>query len=154
LSDILNGVDTNGQSINSLIALNPLAGTFSLFGNQAMGCGMGGGIANISKTNQSTEQAQDMCKMEVEKYLLKRQARMSLLEQDKIALRLTIPWNPMMNVGKIINIELVKKGTQSRELLYGSGKYLIVNLVHNVKNGGYSTTTMECVAQTAGQGIV
>jgi hypothetical protein len=154
LSDILNGIDTDGSEINSLTTFNPLAGIYSLFGNQAMGCGMGGGVYNISKTNQSTEQAQDMCKMEVEKYLLKRQARMSLLEQDKIALRLTIPWNPMLHAGKIIQIELARKGSSGKDLLYGSGKYLIVNMIHNVKNGGYSTTTMECVAQTAGQGIV
>ena len=155
LSDILNGIDTNGSFINSLVTFNPLAATFSLFGNQALGCGIGGGVYNTSKTNYNTEQAQDMCRMEVEKYLLKRQARMSLLEQDKIALRLTVPWNPELNAGKMINVELKRKGsTDPDDLVYGSGKYLIVNLVHSIKNGGYSTTTMECVAQTAGQGIV
>ena len=154
LSDLLNGVETDGSFINSLTSFNPLAAIYSLFGNQSLGCGIGGGVYNLSKTNLSTEQAQDMCRMDVEKYLLKRQARMSLLEQDKIALRLTIPWNPMMHAGKVINVEFVKKGPSTKELLYGSGKYLIVNMVHTVKNGGYSTTTMECVAQTAGRGIV
>lgn len=155
LSDILNGIDTDGSFINSLTTFNPLAAIYSLFGNQALGCGIGGGVYNTSKTNLGTEQAQDMCKMDVEKYLLKRQARMSLLEQDKIALRLTVPWNPELNAGKMINIELKRKGSkEANDLVYGSGKYLIVNLIHSVKNGGYSTTTMECVAQTAGQGIV
>lgn len=158
LSDILNGVDVDGSFINSLTVFNPIAATLSLFGNQAVGCGLGGGVYKLSKTNYNTEQAQDMCKMEVEKYLLKRQARMSLLEQDKIALRLTVPWNPSLNVGKMIKVEMKRKGVQNGDstqaLLYGSGTYLIVNLVHSIKNGGFSTTTMECVAQTAGQGIV
>lgn len=155
LSDILNGVDTDGSFINSLTTFNPLAAVYSLFGNQSLGCGIGGGVYNTSKTNYNTEQAQDMCRMEVEKYLLKRQARMSLLEQDKIALRFTVPWNPMLHAGKTVDIELKRKGIRdSNDFLYGTGRYLIVNLVHNVKNGGYSTTTMECVAQTAGQGIV
>lgn len=154
LSDILNGIDTDGSFISSMNGFNPLAGIYSLFGNQSLGCGIGGGVYNISKTNANTEKDQDMCRMEVEKYLLKRQARMSLLEQDKIALRLTVPWNPTLHAGKIIEIALQRKGTKTIDYLYGTGKYLIVNLVHNVKNGGYSTTTMECVAQTAGQGIV
>lgn len=158
LSDILNGVDVDGSSINSLTVTNILAATLSLFGNQATGCGLGGGVYNLSKTNYNTEQAQDMCKMEVEKYLLKRQARMSLLEQDKIALRFTVPWNPSLNVGKLVKVEMKRKGLQSADssdsLLYGSGTYLIVNLIHSIKTGGFSTTTMECVAQTAGQGIV
>jgi hypothetical protein len=93
----------------------------------------------------------------VEKYLLKRQARMNLLEQDKIALKVTVPWNPELNVGKMIDVLFPRKtgkaGT-SNDVLYGTGRYLIVNLVHTIKSGGFSTTTMECVAQTAGQGVV
>ena len=155
LSDVLNGIDTDGSFINSLTTFNPLSATFSLFGNQALDCGIGGGVYNVTKTNYDTEQAQDMCRMEVEKYLLKRQARMSLLEQDKIALRFTVPWNPLLHAGKTVDVELKRKGTKNaNDFLYGTGRYLIVNLVHNIKNGGYSTTTMECVAQTAGQGIV
>jgi hypothetical protein len=158
LSDILNGIDVDGSFINSMVSSNPLAGTHSLFGNQATGCGLGGGVMNLGKTNYNTEKAQDQCPSEIEKYLLKRQARMSLLEQDKIALSLTIPWNPMLHAGKMIDVQLPRKGVKDGgddfKLLYGSGKYLIVNLTHTIKNGGFSTTTMECVAQTAGQGIV
>jgi hypothetical protein len=158
LSDILNGIDVDGKDINSLTTFNPKAGTFSLLGNQAVGCGLGGGVYKTAITNYKTEKDQDQCAFEVEKYLLKRQARMSLLEQDKIALKLTVPWNPSLNVGKLINVELKRKGIDSEDpsmsRLYGSGTYLIVNLVHSLKTGGFSTTTMECVAQTAGQGIV
>ena len=159
LSDILNGIDVDGSFISSGIFGNILAGFFSLFGNQTTGCGLGGGNMNLGKTNFNTEQAQDQCPSEIEKYLLKRQARMSLLEQDKIALSLTVPWNPMLNVGKMIDVEFPRKGIEGNvkpedKLLYGSGRYLIVNLTHSIKNGGFSTTSMECVAQTAGQGMV
>ena len=114
---------------------------------------------NLGKTNFNTEEAQDQCPSEIEKFLLKRQARMSLLEQDKIALTLTVPWNPMLNVGKMIDVKFPRKGIDEDagpeyKLLYGSGRYLIVNLTHSIKNGGFSTTSMECVAQTAGQGMV
>ena len=158
LSDILNGIDVDGTFISSMISSNPMAGTHSLFGNQAAGCGLGGGNMNLGKSNYNTEKDQDQCASEIEKYLLKRQARMSLLEQDKIALSLTVPWNPMLHAGKMIDVELPRKGVEGGKnedkLLYGSGRYLIVNLTHTIKNGGFSTTTMECVAQTAGQGIV
>ena len=159
LSDILNGIDVDGSFISSMVSSNPMAGTHSLFGNQAVGCGLGGGNMNLGKSNFNTEKDQDQCASEIEKYLLKRQARMSLLEQDKIALSLTVPWNPMLHAGKMIDVELPRKGVEGNtspeyRLLYGSGRYLIVNLTHSIKNGGFSTTTMECVAQTAGQGIV
>lgn len=154
LSDLLNGVNPDGSLNTSLSSTNALASTSSLFGDQALGCGIGAGVYNVTRTNFATEQAQDQCRFDVEKYLLRRQARMSLLEQDKIALRLTVPWNPMLNAGKMIEVMFPKKGHNRPEYLYGSGNYLIVNLTHNIKNGGFSTTTMECVAQTAGQGIV
>jgi hypothetical protein len=158
LSDILNGIDVDGSFISSGIFSNVLGGFFSLMGNQAVGCGLGGGNMNLGKTNYNTEKAQDQCPSEIEKYLLKRQARMSLLEQDKIALSLTVPWNPMLHAGKMIDVEFPRKGVEgggsTDNLLYGSGRYLIVNLTHTIKSGGFSTTTMECVAQTVGQGIV
>jgi hypothetical protein len=154
LSDLLNGVDVDGSNISSVTTVNPLSATLSLFGNQALGCGIGGGVYNLTKTNFGTEKAQDQCTFEVEKYLLKRQARMNLLEQDKIALKLTVPWNPQLNVGKMIDVLFPRKSGITDDKLYGSGRYLIVNLVHTIKNGGFSTTSMECVAQTAGQGVV
>ena len=93
---------------------------------------------NLGKSNYNTEKDQDQCASEIEKYLLKRQARMSLLEQDKIALSLTVPWNPMLHAGKMIDVELPRKGVEGGKnedkLLYGSGRYLIVNLTHTIKN--------------------
>jgi hypothetical protein len=78
---------------------------------------------------------------------------MSLLEQDKIALRVTVPWNPIYHAGKIIKIDLRNKQDSSKQN-YGTGNYLIVSMLHNIKRGGFSTTTMDCVAETVGQGIV
>jgi hypothetical protein len=155
LSDILNGVDLNGQVINAVTTTNPLTSQVSLFGNQALGCGLGGGNYYVSKTNLSSESQQDSCRFDVEQYLQKRQARMGLLEQDKVALRLTVPWSPILHAGSVIVIHLIRKEGESTDYpLYGSGVYLVSSLIHNIKNGGYSTTTMDCVAQTAGQGVV
>jgi hypothetical protein len=78
---------------------------------------------------------------------------MALLERDKIALRLTVPWNPIYNAGKVIKINL-KNDQDSSILNYGSGNYLIVSLIHTIRSGGYSTITMDCVSQTVGQGEV
>ena len=154
LSDILNGVGSSGADISSLAAFNPQRGSFSLFGNQALGCGIGGGSYKIAMTNQGSESAEYSCPDFVSTYMLKRQARMGLLEKDKIALRLTVPWNPIYNVGKMITISLVNPDNDTRQLKYGSGDYLIVALVHNIIAGGFSTITIDCVSRRVGQGEV
>jgi hypothetical protein len=153
LSDILNGVDASGRDINSLIVFNPVNKMFSLVGNQTVGCGIGGGVTKMAQTNQGTAENQNSCNSSVEKYLLKRQARMSLLEKDKIALRITVPWNPELNVGKVIAVDLVNK-LDKKIPNYGSGTYLIMSMFHNIKRGGYAVTTMDCVSTTVGGGVV
>jgi hypothetical protein len=151
LSDILNGVDENGVDINSLMIFNPVMKTFSLLGNQAIGCGMGGGVIKGSLSNSGSAQQQNSCPDDVQTHLLKRQARMALLEQDKIALRLVVPWNPELHAGKIITLTLNNKEDPD-QLNYGSGDYLIVSMTHNLKLGGFSTSTMDCVSKTVGSG--
>lgn len=153
LSDVLNGIDTNGKSINSLIVFNPLNKMFSLVGDQTVGCGIGGGVTKMSQTNRNTATDQNSCNTGVEDYLLKRQARMSLLEANKIALRITVPWNPELHAGKVIEIDLRNKEDTSIQN-YGSGKYLIMSMFHNIKRGGYAVTTMDCVSTTVGKGEV
>ena len=116
---------------------------------------MGGGVHKVAMSNQNSEKAADSCPDYVRVSVDKRQARMALLEKDKIALRLTVPWNTVYNAGKVINIILKNNADKSGQLLnYGSGKYLISSLVHNIKAGGYSTITMDCVSQTVGHGEV
>lgn len=157
LSDLLNGIGRDGKEINSLVVFNPVTKMFSLVGDQTVGCGIGQGVIKYAQTNYGTAQQQNGCNFEVEKYLLKRQARMNLLEQDKIALRCTVPFNPELNAGKVINLSLPNKGAAAdggKFENYGSGNYLIMNLFHEIRNGGYAVTTMDCVSTTVGQGVV
>jgi hypothetical protein len=153
LSDILNGIDLDGAQMASLVVINPMLKSQSLLGNKAPGCGMGAGQYMTSLTNYNSAKDQDSCNTDVEKHLLKRQARMSLLEQDKITLRLTVPWNPVLHAGKMIEVYFINKETEKYDN-YGFGLYLIHSLTHNIKAGGFSTTTMDCVADTVGGGIV
>jgi len=154
LSDILNGVGMNGN-ISSVVIFNPATKLFDLTGNQDYGCGVGGGEFKISMSNFGSEKSQNMCPDFVSTYLKKRQARMSLLEKDKIALRITVPWNPIYNVGKVIQVKFINEEDLTGQTEnYGSGKYLIVALIHNIKNGGYGTITMDCVSESVAHGEV
>ena len=105
-------------------------------------------------TNKGTAKEQGGCETDVESHLLKRQARMGLLEKDKIALRMTTPWRPDIHVGDLINLNWPGKNRSGGGAVYGSGTYLVTALSHKIMLGGFATTTMDCVAQTAGGGIV
>jgi hypothetical protein len=152
LSDLLNGINTNGSFIGALSLeniKNKLSSTF----NFNPGFCSTAATFKTATSNINTEQVQDSCPLDVQNHLLKRQARMGLLEQDKIALRLTVPWNASLNAGKVITFERYSQDYPGTPL-YGSGNYLIHSLTHIVKIGGYSTTVMDCVSTTVGQGIV
>lgn len=146
LSDILNGVDCDGKNLNDVRTFNFASGDF------ASAMGAISQVANIFKsiTNAGTSQQQNSCDTNVEKYLLKRQARMGLLERDKIALRITIPWSPWLHVGQQINFHWNNRYNPSTEQ-YGSGKYLILHMTHNIQYGGYAVTTLDCIANTFGR---
>jgi hypothetical protein len=151
----MNGIDRNGNDINSIILFNPLMKSFSLLGNQVFGCGIGSGVIKQAISNMNSAQQQDMCPDYTSAFLLKRQGRMSLIERDKIALRLVVPFNPELNVGKVIKFTLYnKEDPDGKTKNYGSGDYLIVNMVHTIKYGGHAVTTMDCVSKTVGRGIV
>lgn len=146
LSDLLNGVDENGNNINTLSVMNLLSGQAQLLGASTSGyntCGVGGGNAKQAITNKGTSQQQNGCDLGVEQYLLLRQARMGLLEKDKIAFRITVPWNPARHVGDVIRFEWLNKVNGG--LVYGSGNYLVAALTHNLQFGGYATTTLDCI---------
>lgn len=153
LSDILNGIDESGKDINTFVSFNPLMRMANQFGSKVNGCGIGSGNPKIGMSAAGSETQQNMCPDFSQQYVLKRQARMGLLEQDKVALRITVPWVQHLNVGKIIRLELYNKqdGTLKN---YGSGDYLISALVHKIKMGGFSTLTMDCVSRTVGNGVV
>jgi len=152
LSDVLNGVDGNGNDINSATLWNPLLNTFSLFGDQTVGCGIGRGNVKESMTNNGSESLQQACPDYSYLYMQKRQARMGLLEQDKIALRLTVPWNPSLHAGHVIRCWFKNK-TDDTTFNYGTGDYLVSALTHKIKRGGLGTTTMDCVSVSVGSGI-
>lgn len=154
LSDILNGISTNGQPLNTIFTFNPVTKSFNQFGNSASGCGIGAGVVKLALSNMNSAKQQNACPDYTHIYFQKRQARMGLLEKDKIALKIVVPWNPVLNVGKVINVTLLNKQNPTKKN-YGSGDYLIVNMVHNIKNGGYATTSMDCVSTTTGKfGVV
>ena len=157
LSDILNGVGTFNQFLSSLVLLNPFNKSFSLLGSQNYGCGIGEGVMNYALSNMNSARQQDACPDYASVYRLKRQARMGLLDPNKVALRLVVPFNPELNAGKLIRFRLYNKEAASGGNLidnYGSGVYLIKSLVHTIKYGGYATTTLDCISQTVGQGAV
>jgi hypothetical protein len=147
LSDILNGLRS------SLVTINPMLKSMSLLGSKSSTCGMGEGQYMVAFTNFNSAQRQDSCNTDVEKHLLLRQARMGLLERDKIALRLTVPWNPVLHAGDVIEAYFINKNTKKYDN-FGTGLYLIHSMTHNIKAGGYGTTTLDCVADTVGEGIV
>lgn len=155
LTDLMNGIDENGQNKNSLAVFNEKNKSMSLLGNQSMGgCqGIGGYNFKIAMTNKGTERQQNSCNLDVENHLLLRQARMALLEKDRVALRITVPWNSNLSAGKVIGLSWQNKYNTSTPV-YGSGEYLIVSLMHTIKLGGFSTTTMDCVSKTVGGGVV
>jgi hypothetical protein len=152
LSDLLNGINTDGGFIGTTIIENLKNGMSSILGFQPGFCSTAATL-KLAQSNANTEGEQLSCPLDVQKFLLKRQAIMGLLEKDKIALRLTVPWNPSLNAGKVIYFER-RSNDDETKLLYGSGDYLIHSLTHVVKAGGYSTTVLDCVSTTVGQGIV
>lgn len=154
LSDALNGIDEGGMDINVLSVFDESIGAFGMLGDMAQNmdfCGKGGNF-KISKTNKSSAGQHNACETDVERYLLKRQARMGLLEKDKVALRIVGPLDINLHVGQIINFEWYNK--YNKQLLYGSGTYIVSGLNHNIQFGGFSTSTLDCVSVTAGGGIV
>lgn len=97
-------------------------------------------------------QDQQECPTYDPSYLLKRKPRMGLLDQDKIALRMTIPFNPLLHPGDIITAEFKDIFDDGEQVYFGTGNYMIVNLTHNLKLGGLAVSTMDCVAQTVAAG--
>lgn len=149
LSDCLNGMDESGADISTFLAFNPFMRTATQFGSQIGGCGLGSGNPKTGGSAAGSEGMQNMCPDYSQEYILKRQARMAMLEQDKIALRFTIPWNPILNAGKIIRINL-HNNRDPNQYNYGTGDYLIHSIMHNIKHGGFSTLTLDCVSNTVG----
>lgn len=156
LSDIMNGLDSDPQYKSSMTAVNPQTGEMYLIGGEVggYGCGgIGGVISGSAFTNLNSSQ-DDGCETMIEQYLHLRPPRIALLQADKISLKIIVPFNPLLHAGDSINAKFYAKRSNVDD--YGTGKYLIVNMTHNIKPGAsmYATTTLECVARTVGQGEV
>lgn len=154
LSDILNGLGPDGSSMSSIFSFNPLVRNFGIGGTQnQIGCAKGSTVLSIAMTNAGSESEQNACPDYSQFFALERQAKVGLLDENKLALTMIVPWNPILNVGKVIRLTLNNK--EDRSILnYGSGNYLIHSLTHNIKYGGYATITLNCVATTVGGGVV
>jgi hypothetical protein len=157
LSDLLNGLDENGQNQNSMSTIDMVKKQFMKLmgggeGSDSCDCGLGQYNYKVAQSNKTSAEQRNSCNLDVETHLLKRQARMALLEKDKIALRITVPWDPALHAGKVIKFEWKNKYSDAD--VYGHGDYLIVSMMHTIRMGGYAVTTMDCVAKTVGEGEV
>ena len=153
LLDVLNGVGQTGKSINSIVVYNFFKKMFNLLGTQTIDCGIGSGDPKIAFSNEGSAEEHNSCPDYSKYYRNKRQARMLLIDQDKIALRLQVPFNTQLHVGKVINVDLRNKNDE-KVPLYGFGTYLIHSLKHHIKRGGHAVTTLDCVSTTVGSGEV
>jgi hypothetical protein len=146
LSDILNGAEIDGSNINSLITNNPMTvsgGSQFLSGIGEMlnnGCFVGGNVKQ-SLTNKGSGQDYG-CQTDVESHLLKRQARMALLDKDKIALRLTVPWQPGVHAGDRIRFNWYDV---DESLMPDSDSFIVASVTHKILFGGFSTTSLDCI---------
>lgn len=97
--------------------------------------------------------------IDIEKYMPNRVARLALANYMKI--KVTIPGDPNLTVGKVVNFETFKiqpttysesRGKPNRPLdpLY-SGKYLVTAVRHIVKNNEYITVMEMCKDSHTGQ---
>lgn len=154
LSDLLNGLDQNGEPTNtSLITHDIWNGQITLTGANDPNCGVGAGLTKTALTNANSAKEGGSCNVDVESYMPLRQARLGLLEQDKITLRIKVPFNPNLHAGNIITTNFYNK-TLAGKLEYGSGDYMICSMSHNIKTGGYGVTTLDLVSSTIEAGIL
>lgn len=154
LSDLLNGLDENGKNKNTGYTMNPTFKSGQILNTESEDeCGIGGFNYKEGLSNKATAEQQNTCNLDTETHLLKRQARMGLLERDKIALRITVPCNLNLHVGKKLSLTWKNK-IDNGTAVYGSGTYLIASMTHNIKLGGFSVTTMDCVASSVSSGEV
>ena len=158
LSDALNGINPFTGDINrSIVVVNAVNGMVDIVGANPGDCGIGSAGNDVSFTNKYSAGNENNCEVDVEKHKLLRIARLGLLDSDKIAFRLTVAFNPILHVGKMIKIQTPNKvynpdGTITVSPDYASGYYLISNMTHKLLPGGFCTTTMDCVSQSVGLG--
>lgn len=146
LTDLMNGYP--GKS--SVMTTNPVSGKSNVSGDKGSS-GFGFGFFSSLFTNKGTEDHSETTKYEdAQKY---RKARLSLIEVDKIAINFICPLNVAVHAGQMIKLTFPHKFFAD-EKEYGSGDYLVVSVTHNIKSGGFGTTTIDCVSRSVGEGII
>ena len=148
LTDLLNGVNDRGESINAGTFINYMSMAAQYLGGTGAADNiMSGGCFNIgnmkhSMTNKGSSQQDYGCTSDVESHLLLRQARMALLDRDKIALRMTVPWAPHVHAGDKIRFNWYDP---DGALMPESNEYIVASLMHKIQFGGFSTTSFDCI---------
>lgn len=150
LSDIENGIDINGRENVSFVSVNPFNYVRNILGTGLNSLGIGSAIFGHGFTNQTTGPQAGTCEVKSEDYMLRRQARLSLLDQDKMALQIVVPFNPNVFAGSVIICEFMNKSDAAFEPDYGSGTYLVTTATHTVKTNGVGFSTFECVSRGVG----
>lgn len=148
LSDIENGIRADGTEDVSFLSINPLDYSRNIYGTGISNCGFGGAVYGSAFTNQTTGPNLGSCEIKSELYLLRRQARLSLLDHDKMALQIVVPFNPNVFAGSVIACEFINKMDGTPD--YGSGTYLVTTATHTVKTNGFGVTMLDCVSRGLG----
>lgn len=155
LTDILNGINDDGSVSASLTAVNTWTGQGHVVDGDLTACGGMGEALNAE--NESDDSTDNGCGVQVEKYHLKRMARIALIQPDKIALRMVVPFNPKLHSGNMITATFPVRplpGQVATAEDYGSGDYMIVSLKHVLGFNGNGITIIDAVSESVGQGIV
>jgi len=149
LTDILNGINDDGTMARSLTTINPFTGAVSLVEGDLTACGgMGEAINEEVVSDAGTD---NECGVKVEEYHLKRQARLSLIQPDKLSLRMVVPFNPLLVCGDMIDVTFPIRPIQGQHTIekdYGSGEYMIVTLKHQLSQGAHGVTMIEAVSDS------
>lgn len=126
------------STINSIVSA--VSGAASGGPAGALSSLLGGGGGGMQVVGDASRPSQ------VEKYLHRRTEAITHFHRESIDLKIVVPFNPNMHVGKVIRVRFQSKrdyGANSDD--FGSGTYLIAHMTHNIKVGSYGVTTMELI---------
>lgn len=149
LLDLSSGIAINEEDYKnhrpSMVSLNPFDSGFYLVAGKSHDKTRGGFGGILNAGAWSNLNTQDDVPTRTERYLHKRSEMLSCLHRENINLKIVVPFNPEVHVGQNIKVKFEIKRDDELRVDYGSGKYLVAHLTHNIKTGGYGTTTLECI---------
>lgn len=148
LSDIENGINIDGSENVSFLSINPFNYVRNIIGSGLNSLGFGAAIHDFGFTNKQTGAGTP--DIMAEDYARRRQARLSLLDHDKMALQIVVPFNPNIYSGAVITCNFMNKATTPASPDYGSGTYLVTTVSHSVKTNGVGVSVIDCVSRGVG----